>query len=374
MKIAILVPLFLPKWLAGTELDTYNIAKYLVKRGHEVHVITSLDKGLPKESKEEGFCVHRIGFPKIRFLGAVIFRLKILSILRRINQDIIHAQGIPMGMPAFLLKKLLRKPYVVLGQGAEVYLAWVFKKPISKLVLRNADTVMALTGHMKREIERLCDKDIYVVPLGINLDNCNDLSREESRSRLQIKEEAKIIIFVGSLRPIKGVKYLIQAIDIINKEKAGVKLMLVGDGGERESLEQLVKDLDLESSVTFTGKVANEKVPEYMAASDVFVLPSLSEGFPVVTLEAMASGLPIVATRVGGMPEIVEDGENGFLVEPRNPGQIAERILLLLKDDQLREKMARSNREKAKRYSWENVVERLERVYLEVLNKPFESS
>jgi glycosyltransferase involved in cell wall biosynthesis len=100
-----------------------------------------------------------------------------------------------------------------------------------------------------------------------------------------------------------------------------------------------------------------------MAASDVFALPSLSEGFPIVSLEAMASGLPIVATKVGGLPEIVEDGQNGFLVEPRNPGQIAERALLLLNNDKLRQRISGNNKEKVKEFSWENVVSRLEGLY-----------
>lgn len=139
--------------------------------------------------------------------------------------------------------------------------------------------------------------------------------------------------------------------------------MLVGGGQERQALQELVKELDLEERVTFVGKVSNGEVPKYMVASDVFVLPSLSEGFPLVTLEAMASGLPIVATKVGGLPEIVKDGDNGFLIEPKNPEQIAEKVLSLLVDEELREKISRNNQEKAKHYSWENIVERLEEVY-----------
>ena len=130
-------------------------------------------------------------------------------------------------------------------------------------------------------------------------------------------KDEKIIIFVGALRPVKGVRYLIEAMKVIIDENRTTKLFIIGDGVERESLERLVEKLGLGDHVNFIGKVPNERVPEYMIASDVFVLPSLSEGFPVTILEAMASGLPIVATNVGGLPEIIKENENGFLVKQK---------------------------------------------------------
>ena len=100
-----------------------------------------------------------------------------------------------------------------------------------------------------------------------------------------------------------------------------------------------------------------------MIAADIFVLPSLSEGFPMVILEAMASGLPIVTTKVGGLPEIVLDGENGFIARPEDPEEIARKVQLLLEDNDLRARMAQNNRNKAGHYTWEKVVDKLEEVY-----------
>jgi glycosyltransferase involved in cell wall biosynthesis len=180
---------------------------------------------------------------------------------------------------------------------------------------------------------------------------------------LKIEEDEKIIIFVGTLRPVKGIKYLIKAMKIIRQKNEDARLMLIGDGEERAYLENLVKELNLKNYVKFIEKVQNENVPEYMVTSDVFVLPSLSESFGIVNLEAMASGLPIVTTKVGGLPEVVKDGENGFLVEPKNPEQIAEKALLILEDDELRERISRNNKEEVREYSWESVVERLEEIY-----------
>ena len=120
--------------------------------------------------------------------------------------------------------------------------------------------------------------------------------------------------------------------------------------------------------IDFLGQIPNEKVPQYMAAADVFVSSSLYEGFPNVVLEAMVAGLPVIASKVGGLPEIIKDGENGFLVEPKNPELITEKVLLLLGDEELRKRISRNNRKKAKGYSWESVVERLEEVYRSLLD------
>lgn len=367
MKIAILVLLFPPKWLAGTEIATYNIARHLAKRGHEVHVITLLDEGLPKESLEQYFYIHRIRFPRIKFLGIIILWVKVLLLLKRINPQLVHVQSIAIGIAAFLAKKLLKKPYVVWGRGSEVYLPWLFKNRISRLVLRNADAVIALTEDMKTEMQKICNRDAYVIPNGIDLERFENLSRDEMRGKLQAKAGEKLVISVGRFRPEKGVRYLIEAMEIIRQKGQPVKLLLGGEGPEEENLKQLVEQLNLGSCINFIGQIPNEKVPQYMAAAHVFALSSLSEGFPNVVLEAMASGLPIVASKVGGLPEIIREGQNGFLVEPKNPEQIAERVLLFLNNDELTQRISRNNKQKVKEYSWGSAVSRLERLYQSLL-------
>jgi N-acetyl-alpha-D-glucosaminyl L-malate synthase BshA len=363
MKVAILTPLFPPKHLAGLEIAAYNIAKHLSKRNHEVHVITTLDKGLLRESTEECFFVHRFKTSDIPILRTVLYSIKSFFAVKKANPDIVHIQTIYLSLSGLLIKKFLHKPYVVYGRGSDVYLPWRFKNSISKPILKNADAVIALTEDMKKEIQKICNRNVFVIPNGIDLKRFENLSKEDLRSKLEIKEE-KIIMFVGTLRPVKGVRYLIEAMKIITDKSKNSRLFIVGDGEERGYLENLVRNLNLEKYVKFVGKVPNEEVPEYMAASDVFVLPSLSEGFGIVNLEAMASGLPIVATNVRGLPEIIKDGENGFLVEPKNPEQIAGRVLLLLENDELRERISKDNKQEIRKYSWKSVVEKLEKVYL----------
>ncbi len=365
MKIVILVAGFPPKWLAGTEIATYHIAKHLAKLGHSVHVVTSLDKGQSRESTEAGFYVHR--FPPIRvpYLFAPSLVIPTLQVVKRIGPDVIHAQSVLMGLVSFLVKKATKIPYAVYSRG-ELYMPVLINAPLAKLVFRNADAVIALTGDMRKSIAKFYAGSIDVIPNGIELEDFTNLSRERARRKLNVDGDEKVIMFVGRFRPEKNVACLIQAMKIVAERNHRVRLFVVGEGPEEEKLRKLTKELNLELKVNFVGQVVHEKVPEYLIAADVLVLPSLSEGFPVVLPEAMACGLPIVAARVGGVPEIVIDGENGLLVDPRKPEQVAEAVLKILENYDLATKMSANNIASVRQYSWKTTAEKLVEVYRKI--------
>lgn len=368
MRIAILTVGFPPGSIGGTEIASFNIAKELAKRGHEVHVMTTGDKERRGDQRGD-FHIHYIQHaiaPTASTLGAISYSVKAVIQIKRIDPDVVHAQSFYReGLSAFLARKLLKKPYCIWCQGADIYLPWRFKKVASRLFLRRANAIIALTQDMKEKIQEVCKRDASVIPNGVDLEKFQRLSH---RNTFKLATNGqKTILFVGRLHPIKGIAYLIEAMNTIVKKNPKARLLLIGNGEERQNLENLVKELDLAKYVNFIGKVPNEKVLEYMIASDVLVLPSLSEGFPLTILEAMACGLPIVATKVGGIPEIVKNGEGGFLVEPQNTAEISEKVLMFLENDELRERISQNNIIEAKKYSWEAVVERLEKVYLAVL-------
>ena len=224
-----------------------------------------------------------------------------------------------------LIKKLIKKPCVIWGQGSDVYVQWRFREPISKIVFKKADAIIALTDDMKNEMKNIYDRDIDVLPNAIDLNKVKYLLKQDVQDKLGIKKDKKIILFAGALTPIKGLTYLIEAMLYIGDKNK--QLILLGDGEEREKLEDLVKKLKLENHVTFIGKVTYNEVFKYMVASDIFVLSSLSEGLPNVILEALLMEVPVIATNVGGTSEIIDDYISGVLITPGDHEIIANKIM-----------------------------------------------
>lgn len=362
MKIAIIVSQFPPKTVDGTEIATYFMAETLGRRGHEVHVITSLDEGLPEESYEKGFYIHRIRLIKIRIFGGIFFWLAIIKKIWEIDPELVHAQSLLCGIPALISKKMLKIPYAVWGQGSDVYIPDRIIKLSSKTVIKNADSAIALTEDMKKVMVDIFDRDIAVVANGVKL----EVNAEEPPLQ-KVAGPEKRILFVGRLHPVKGVRYLIQAMALVHEKSPDTKLIIVGAGDERYCLEDLTDHLRIKEYVDFVGKVPHERIGDYLSHADIFVLSSLSESFGIVLLEAMVYGLPIVATRVGGIPEIIENGVNGFLVNPGDPQKMADKILQLLTDEKLAAKMSNNNQQKVTQYNWEEIVIKLEKLYFEIL-------
>ncbi len=360
VKITILVMKFPPKWLGGTEQASYNLANYL-KNYHNINIITTLDEGII-QNDINGFAVCRVHKSEIRYFGMILYWIKIFFIIKKIKPGIIHVQGLYMAIPAVLAKIILNVPYIISGRGSDVYNSWPYKTIISKLGMQHAKISIALTQNMKNEMQKISNKKIIVVPNGIDTKIFNN-TKYNSRKKLFLDIKMKIILFVGRLEPIKGLKYLIKAIDILKFKETNLKLLIIGDGTELQELKVLIKNLKLERYVIFLGKIPNELIPVYMAASDIFVLPSISEGFPVVILEAMATGLPIVTTKIRGLEEIVVNGVNGFLVEPKNHIQLSKKITILLNDEKLSKKISKTNKERSKFYDWQNVSHTLENLY-----------
>ncbi|MFC1865766.1 glycosyltransferase family 4 protein [Chloroflexota bacterium] len=369
MRITILSHWFLPNKVGGSELAVYNYAKILNQRGHEVHVITQLDdKGLPGYEIMEGFHVHRIRRYRLRILNYLLYFMQVYRKVRELAPDVVHEQGIS-GL-GFFVKRFLHLPYVIYPQGTEFYLASrLYRRFIIRPAFNNATARIALTQEMASKMNRLCPKEVNIIPNGVDRAKFEACSKNDARRRLGITEGERIILCVANLWEVKGHEYLIKAMVEVVHGHPEACMFIAGDGPLRDKIQDMVQVEGLGEKVVFSGFVPHDKIPEYMAAADIFVLPSLSEGMPLVLLEAMAAGLPIVATKVGGVPEIIKDGENGFLVEPSNSSELAKKIIFLLQNDDIRRLFSDNNTRNVKDYNWERVATTLEKVYIKAKNR-----
>lgn len=211
-------------------------------------------------------------------------------------------------------------------------------------------------------------KNTIIIHNGIELEKFQyNQNNTELRKHLSIENGEVVVGFIGRLTEQKGIEYLIEAAIVISKQNLNVKFVIVGDGILKDALENQAHKLGL-SNILFTGFQRN--VPQYLQLFDIFVLPSLFEGLPVSVLEAFASGTAVVATKVSGTPEVVHDGINGFLVEPKNANQLAEKLQILINDPSLRKKFAENGRNLVKsQFSAELMVKKTVDVYSKLLNQ-----
>lgn len=176
---------------------------------------------------------------------------------------------------------------------------------------------------------------LHIVHCGVDPASLEPVAHEGEGSRL---------LFVGRLTEVKGLAVLLESMRTIMKAHPGARLTVVGDGPERDRFEALARELGLDGSVEFVGYRSQHEVAEHLADTDVFVLPSYAEGVPVTLMEALGSAVPVVATQVGGVSELVADGHNGFIVKPGDPDELGDRLVALLADAELRQRFGTAGR------------------------------
>lgn len=214
----------------------------------------------------------------------------------------------------------------------------------------------------------LDESKLEYVPLGIDTSEHRPGEKDRIKSSYHLSDKI-VILYVGQLIERKGINYLLKAVSMVDRSLLRkCEIMIVGDGPEREKLERLSEELGLSEHVTFTGKVSHDELLNWYAAADIFVLPSLSEGRPTVVNEAMASECAIIASNVSGIPEQVTDCYNGFLVPPRDPAALAEKIVYLIENENEIAVMGRNSRQKIidEKLTWEGYADRIVKIYSQV--------
>jgi glycosyltransferase involved in cell wall biosynthesis len=190
------------------------------------------------------------------------------------------------------------------------------------------------------------------------------------REEFGLEEDKKIVLFVGRLYHRKGLEILLHSIVAVLAEFNDVQFVISGTGFKKKelSLRQLAKDLKIEDHVKFLGYVPDERLPFLYSASDIFVLPAIYENFPFAILEAQSSGLPVISTKVGGIPEFLVNNENGFIIEPGNSLQLSQRLLEILQNPELAKKMGKQGRNLTeKNLNWQLITKQVVDLYQNLL-------
>ena len=357
-----------------------NLASVLAQKGYEVSIFTTSADSKDVIEKYDNIKIFRYGTNFSVAGGRFSFGLLKNPVKYPTNLVHVHIT-VPMGDIAGLqYAKKKKVPFVVtyhgdLQEGMGGFIrrmsVYFYNKHLLDKVLSHADVIISPSKYYLNESRFLAkyrDK-IVVIPNGINIAEFDiNYSKKECREKLGLPIDDEIILFLGALSPHKGPDVLIRAMPKILKEISDTRLVFVGSGIMKEELEILSKKLDVEKHIKFAGFIgATFKKALYYRAADVFVHPSFLEMFPVVNLEAMACGVPIVASKVGGIPEVIQNGKNGLLVPPRDSNELANAIIYLLENEDVREKMGKNGRKKVEGYSWERVAKETEDVYNSVL-------
>jgi len=371
----------------GAELAVKEIADRI--RDYEFYLICArLRRDLPKREKIGNVNVYRVGFGNnfdkilLPFLGFLKARnIYNLSKIQNLTSKI-YIWGImaSWGSLAALVFKIFypRIPflltlqegdapeYIEKGRGGLINLSW-------RLLLKKADFVQVISNYLADMARNYGYKgEIEVVPNGVDLEKSqipklktqiNFKSQISNlRKELKIEENEQIIITVSRLVRKNGIGDLIDAVSqlsIINYQ-----LLIIGSGPLEKQLKLQVEKLNLGKKIFFLGDVPNKEIFEYLAISDIFCRPSLSEGLGTAFLEAMAAGVPVVATPVGGIPDFLENGETGLFCEIKNPQSIAEKIKILLENDELREKIIKNARELVEeKYNWDVIGLKIKNIF-----------
>ncbi|KKG84025.1 glycosyl transferase [Methanosarcina mazei] len=288
--------------------------------------------------------------------------------------ELIHAHfSYPDGYGMMKLAKKWKVPLVISALGTiERKVAYEGSYTSKKIIeaMNFADRILSVSEDLKTHIVNLGidENKVDVVPNGVDTEIFRPAGKEYARNVLNLPQEKKIVLFIGALRKIKGVDYLIEAAkSFVNKN---TDLYMVGrDDGLRKSLEKRAEELKISGFIKFTGPVTHEEIPLWISAADMLVLPSLSEGRPNVVLEALSCEVPVVATDVGGIPELMVEGETGYLVPSKNPVQLSEKINKLLENESRREKMGKFGRKSIiqRGLTWESHAKKTVDIYSELL-------
>jgi len=362
-----------------------KIAWGLDEKGHNVTVFVTgpwIDfQAIRKLPNYKIFSVSRVfsRVPLIHEISLIPYLKSALSFLKQYDVFCVETHSFIDFLLIFLIKRLYNKPCVFDHHGLTFS---IYKRGLDKLSLLKYDAlfrfwlsfiefdrIITHSSYIRGEVKQRYGVNSEVVPHGVDLNRFNPtISGKNVRNSLNIGD-AKTLLYVGRLEAHKGLQWLLKTIKLIKNERKDVKIkiIIVGSGRERKNLEMLAKRLNIADIVIFAGRVSEEELPSYYAASDIFVIPSLYEGFGLPILEAQACGSPVIGSDCTAITETI--GLGGVVAEPNNEISLKNEMLRLIDDSLTYNELVKKSLENAERYSWQSVIDRIDRILNDVSNE-----
>ncbi len=358
----------------GAKTHILSLLKNMDPQSFRVSLICLNDGPLAEEARMQGFPVQV--FSMVNNLDmAVIFR--IASYLKQQQPDLVHTHGVRANFCGRTGARLAGMKHIVTTIHSRVSMDyptqwgnWFFSL-VDRLSSPMAEHLICVSHQLKMYLvqQGIPAHKMSVIHNGIDAVPFRRFSAEDAaeiRAEWNIQPHQKVIGAVGRLVPIKGYDVFLKAAQKVKDRFPEAVFMIVGEGPCLDSLQELARKLKIHEQVLFTG--FQENIPAFFSMMDVFVISSFTEGGPIVLLEAMAAGVPAIATRVGGVPEVLVDQKNGFMVEPHNPESLAERIMRLLEDTDLaRRFQLEAQLTLDREYTVEIVTEKTQNLYRQLL-------
>lgn len=352
-----------PPSIGGVQTHVHELSKALVRLGHQVFVVTRLrDSSLPELENLDGIDVYRFKFPDNHLIYDWQLRRRLHDLIKDHSINIVHIHG----MRPLAAAKKISVPVVFTNHTSSFLKRSQQGDKVRRKMLNQleAASLILAVSQILVEQTKACDYQgpVKFISNGVDTHRFSPGS-SGLRQKLKIPEQAFVVVMAGRLHAVKGVTYLAKAISTI--EHSDLHLVVAGDGSERGEFEAIIRSSPCADRVHMLGAVANAEMPEIYRAADAAILPSLMEATSIAGLEAMSCGLPVIATRVGGLPVIISNGVNGLLVEPESSEALAAAIKALLTDRILTERMGAKSRKRAiEEFSWDKIAQQITDDYL----------
>lgn len=381
----VLMPiLHYPPVIGGFEVFSQSIAQGISKT-EDIFVITSKVVNTLKKEEKNKLRIFRtslwtlkdLSYSKPWYIVTAMFWILIKSfkLIKKEKIDLIHSQGFLSGILGYILNKLTKISYIITIQSADFsvyhprlnikFIKWIYQK-VEKAIFENAILCHAVSNYLEKHFKKYKVKKTIVIPNGVSEDKFKpDLNKRKTRKKLGFDTE-NLIVCVSRLEHKNGTHDLVEAGKYL--KNIDCKIIICGHGSDRKKLEKIINKFKLKDKILLLGDILHKDLPRYVACGDIFIRPSLAEGFGIVFLEAMAAELAVIATPVGGIPDFLYNKKTGLFCKPSNPKDIAEKIKILIKDKELKNKLIKNAKKMIKQvYNWDIISKKLIETYKEAI-------